>query len=292
MEIVTTLMAEDGLGRRIARALTRTVCGLVPDGAQGYPVTVVTYHSISDVPGPYTVAPDSFRRQIEFIHQRYEVIRLLHVPDVLKQRSGSVRRVVLTFDDGYHDFIEHAFPALRDFQLPSTVFVPSAYLGGENVWDVETGTSVSKPLMNARQMRWLQGTGLVEFGSHTEHHVRMTAVSQATAHKEAARSKQELEAVLGQPVRCFAYPYGQLDDLSPSTTAILRDVGYAVGVTTHWGTRQFGRNLLKLRRVWFRTEDGPADLRAKIEGNDDWIAMKERLGFALRRAGEGLRALR
>jgi hypothetical protein len=110
----------------------------------------------------------------------------------------------------------------------------------------------------------------------------MTGVDSRVARQEAEDSKRDLEGILGNRVTAFAYPYGQLHDFSQATTKIVRDAGYALAVTTHWGTRQTADQMLTLRRVWLRSEDTDADLRAVIDGDDDWTGVKERIGFGVR----------
>jgi peptidoglycan/xylan/chitin deacetylase (PgdA/CDA1 family) len=255
---------------------------VLPTTSNTHLLTLVTYHSISDVDGPLTISPETFRRQIRLIAGAYPVVPLAEIPELLAGRSDGIRRVALTFDDAYRDFLENAYPILREHRLPATVFVPTAHIDGWNSWDVEVGLATRKPLLNAAQIRELHATGLVAFGSHTRRHVRMKGVDASLARREAEDSKRDLESILGERVTAFAYPYGQLHDFSQETTRIVRDAGYALAVTAHWGTRQSEDQLLTLRRIWLRGEDTDADLLAKIGGDDDWMGVKERIGFGVR----------
>lgn len=273
-------MAGHSAWRQFARTATVALRRVFPAPSDVHLLTLVTYHSVSDVSGPFTVSPESFRRHIELIASTYRVVPLAEVPEILAGQPDQTRRVVLTFDDGYKDFLENAYPVLRQHGLRATVFVPTAHVDGWNTWDVEAGFSTPKPLLSAAQIRGLHATGLVDFGSHTRRHVRMAAVDRRVARREAEDSKQDLEKILGDRVTAFAYPYGQLADFSEATTRIVRDAGYLVAATTHWGTRHTAEQILKLRRVWFRCEDSNADLRAKIDGDDDWAGVKERIGFS------------
>ncbi len=275
-------MGEASTWRQFARSATRTLRRVRPTTNDEHLLTLVTYHSVSDIEGPLTVSPESFRRQVQFIASNYRVVPLAQIPEILAGRSDGTRRVVLTFDDAYRDFLENAYPVLRQHQLHATVFVPTAHIDGSNSWDVEAGLARQKPLLNAAQIRDLHATGLVAFGSHTRRHVRMTGVDSGVARLEAMDSKRDLERILGDRVTAFAYPYGQLHDFSQSTTRIVRDAGYVLAVTAHWGTRQTADENLTLRRVWFRCEDTDADLRAMIDGDDDWMGVKERIGFGVR----------
>jgi peptidoglycan/xylan/chitin deacetylase (PgdA/CDA1 family) len=66
---------------------------------------------------------ETFRRHLQFIADRYDVVTIDEAAEVL--RGGSAKRAVavITFDDGYRDVYEQAFPVLLKFGLPATVFV-------------------------------------------------------------------------------------------------------------------------------------------------------------------------
>ena len=127
----------------------------------GQPITIVMYHAVSDVPGPYTVSPSAFRRQVEAIASSFRVIGLRSVPRELEARWSSERRVVLTFDDAFVDFAESAFPILEELGLRSTVFVPTGHVGGHNAWDEGLSGWRRRPVLDAAGLRGLHATGLV-----------------------------------------------------------------------------------------------------------------------------------
>jgi peptidoglycan/xylan/chitin deacetylase (PgdA/CDA1 family) len=240
------------------------------------------YHAVSDIPGPYCMSPAAFRRQVEVIAAAYEVIPLNSLPSELESGSPE-RRVVLTFDDAFTDFGDTAFPVLAELRLPSTLFVPTGFLGGYNLWDRNTRGWRRRAVLGGGELRRLHETGLVEIGSHTVDHARMSALSIEEMRRQANDSRAALEDLLGSPVLSFSYPYGQLADRSEASSRVLAEAGYRLAVTTHWGTRQSARDLLELRRVHFGEGDGPTAVRRKVDGWYDWIALKERLGYAARR---------
>jgi peptidoglycan/xylan/chitin deacetylase (PgdA/CDA1 family) len=269
-----------GWARHAARRVTGWINGSL--AARRHPVTILMYHSVSASPDLLSITPAAFRRHMRFIAGRYAVVRLVDLPALLARDTDHVRRVVITFDDAYRDFEEHALPVLAELGLPATVFVPTAHIGGTNAWIVDAQWGADKPLMAAQQLRQVQATGLVDFGSHTTQHVRMTSLPPTRARDEAVQSKRCLEDLLGREVSAFAYPHGQLDDFSSVTGEILREAGYTVAVTTHWGTFQSAEELLALRRVGLSADASEADIEAVVGGADDWIALKERVGFVVR----------
>lgn len=106
-------------------------------------IVVLLYHRISpDIKfDPYniTVTPDIFIRQIEKIARKYTFISLSEAME--QSRMGiakSKTQVVLTFDDGYQDNYEIAFPILKKKSLPATFFIVCNYIDNYRpLWDCE-----------------------------------------------------------------------------------------------------------------------------------------------------------
>jgi peptidoglycan/xylan/chitin deacetylase (PgdA/CDA1 family) len=96
---------------------------------------VLTYHRIdapqsnSDLaPSTLSATPATFRRQMEHLSAHYRAVSLAEVIAAYRgQARIPPRAVLITFDDAYQDFADHAWPILRDLGLPATLFVPTAY---------------------------------------------------------------------------------------------------------------------------------------------------------------------
>jgi len=101
---------------------------------------VLTYHRILDpgdarkaAPGLLSGTPASFARQMEYVARRYRVVTLEQACDALMGGAPLPHGAALiTFDDGYRDFGEVAWPILNRLRLPVTVFVPTAYPGSRD----------------------------------------------------------------------------------------------------------------------------------------------------------------
>jgi peptidoglycan/xylan/chitin deacetylase (PgdA/CDA1 family) len=105
------------------------------DGGRADTFTVLLYHRIGEPRSPsrldpslISATPDGFEAQVAYLASRRHVLSL---DELLAVRRGCARlpprAVVVTFDDAYRDFAEHAWPALRRHRVPATLFVPTAY---------------------------------------------------------------------------------------------------------------------------------------------------------------------
>jgi peptidoglycan/xylan/chitin deacetylase (PgdA/CDA1 family) len=96
---------------------------------------ILTYHRVAELKDTPTVdcrsvsaTPSSFARQMRHLVRYYHVVSMPEVLDAVERnRPLPERSVLITFDDAYADFADIAWPILRRFRLPATVFVPTAY---------------------------------------------------------------------------------------------------------------------------------------------------------------------
>jgi peptidoglycan/xylan/chitin deacetylase (PgdA/CDA1 family) len=239
------------------------------------------YHSVNSEPDQYSLTPTRLRQHLELVRRHYSIIRLKNLPS---RSAVAARSVIVTFDDAFTDFRDHAYPILAELGVPATLFVPTGYIGRSNLWDAHLTDVKPKPIMDVHGLRSVTADDLVDLGSHSVEHVRMRRVSHHAMRSQAENSKKWLEDTFGNPITLFSYPYGQRDDFSSHTGKVLAEAGYQAAVTTCWGTRNSRRNLLALRRIHLGDRDNPSTVRAKIEGWYDWIGLKEQIGFVSRLA--------
>jgi len=245
-------------------------------------IAIISYHSISHDSNRYIITPETFTSQMEFIRENYQIIRLNRIRDAFFDGEKDATKIIITFDDGFKNFFEFAYPTLKKLSIPSTIFIPTGFIGSSNLWDMHKNFYTKINIMNSKQLLALSQECLVDFGSHTVSHLSMRNLCAEKMMREAVDSKKKLEDLFGFGINMFAYPYGQLDDISGETTRTLLDAGYEIAVTSRWGTLQSLNGMLKLKRIFFKEKDSYDDLRTKIEGQYDWFAFKERIGFTFR----------
>jgi peptidoglycan/xylan/chitin deacetylase (PgdA/CDA1 family) len=159
------------------------------------------------------------------------------------------KAVLLTFDGGYLDFFEYAFPLLKRFDFTSTVFLVAESVGKTNSW--EKADSEEVQLMGWPEIRQLRDAG-IEFGSMSATYQPLTGLSPTEIVREGAKSRAILERELGKSVKCFAYPYGSVD---PIVEHLVGAIGYNFGVSYGSEFSIFDHSLLSLPRIQVTAEN-------------------------------------
>lgn len=106
-------------------------------------------------------------------------------------------------------------------------------------------------IMTWDEVRQLARHPLATVGAHTLNHFAVSRLSEDEARLEIVQSGKRLEQELGQPVRHFAYPYGNTSHAGPRDFRIAAEAGYASAVTTRMGAayREHAAHLHGLPRV-------------------------------------------
>jgi peptidoglycan/xylan/chitin deacetylase (PgdA/CDA1 family) len=194
---------------------------------------ILMYHSITDGEPLhlYGVSRKSFYNQISWlIDQEYQFVSLATFVQSRKNKQFAVRRkqVVLTFDDGYLDFLINALPIILRHQLPATVFLVTNMLGQTASWNSH-GAKV--PLMTDTEARKVKDQG-VSLGSHTLTHVDLTTLGDEELHRQLVISQMTL-ANLGETFFSFSYPWGKYTDREVAAVKVAGfECAVAAGETT------------------------------------------------------------
>lgn len=251
-------------------------------------IPILMYHSISGEVErgvhPYyqtTTTPRRFAEHMRYLHENgYHVVSLGHAVDLLRNGQDLDRRtVVLTFDDGFRDFYTEAFPILRQYGFPATVFLPVAFI------DDPGSTFKNRQCLTWDQVRELHAMG-VEFGSHSLTHPRLVELSPHELHRELVDSKSIMEERLNGRIDSFSYPYA-FPELNRVFVATLREFlhrsGYNYGVTTVVGLAERHDPHVFLKRLPVSEDDDARLFHCKSDGAYSWVHLAQRCGKSLKR---------
>lgn len=102
---------------------------------------ILIYHRVSPESPPWpsdVVSPGEFEREMSYLSKVAEVVPFdLLVSQLAGKKILSRRIVAITFDDGYEDNYRFAYPILRKYNLPATIFLTTGYIGSSALfwWD-------------------------------------------------------------------------------------------------------------------------------------------------------------
>ena len=241
------------LKNSVYRTLGETTAALRMNGHSEPRLRVLMYHRINDRPGnPGTIPTTLFAEQMAQLGELgYTVVGIDAV--ARHYRSGDplpARSVLLTFDDGYHDHLENALPALRQHGYRATMFVPTAFLDGRETLPHERRLR-ARGIVN-RTLDWTELAELVAEGVDVESHgITHRVLSQLDIHeatREIVESKRLLEERLGRRVSAFAYPKGGEGHFNAQHARLVGEAGYELAFTSISGANVPETHPLLLRR--------------------------------------------
>ena len=258
-------------------------------------VAILLYHGLNDNPSDrlrhWTTPPAEFARHMDVLVE--ENVRCLTVTqyvnelrtDVFEKMTGNRKVALVTFDDGWADFAEHAAPIMVERNIPSTLYVTTGFVTG--------GTTEKIVLPSEPMLSWSQIPELleqnVEIGAHSHSHPQMDTLLPGRAWDELTRSKALLEDALGQEVRSFAYPHGY-------NSAHLRYQTKLAGYDTACAVRDMlshtNDDLFRIARFTVTDDTTASDVRNLINGSGAPVASSKEhvktIGWRAYRYGKAL----
>ena len=233
-------------------------------------VPVLCYHSVNsklnDECDP--IDPGLFEEHLRYIKENHTVISFRHFAEGLVYGTKVPKNaVVITFDDGYRDNYEVAYPLLKKYEAHATIFVVSGFVNKE----VDLVGVPGWEAMSWDQLRELDKSAFVEIGAHTDTHPILSSLEPQNAEYEIGHSREELSKKLGRDVDLFAYPNGQGADISPSALKYIEDNSYLAACSTMWRTTHKKSQRYLINRVMVKGADDIGTLKLKLTGGYDYI---------------------
>ena len=148
--------------------------------------------------------------------------------------------IVLTFDDGYKDAYDYAFPILRKYGFVGTFFI---------ITDRITYNEPSYATWD--QIIEMHNAGM-DIQSHSRTHPDLRGLKDGQLLWQILGSKEAIETRLDNQVRFFCYPSGRYDD---NVVRSLKEFGYWAAVTTGYGATHSIEDLFALNRIRVRDAD-------------------------------------
>lgn len=214
--------------------------GLKPGGYQTVPV--LSYYRLSkNKPSKIAITQDDFKAQMKYLKDNgYHVITLDQLLGFLDyQEQIPEKSVAITFDDGWISVYDIAFPILKKYGFPATIFIYTDFVGGGKA-------------MSWKHIKELSEAGF-DIQCQTKTHRNLTVLKNNESFKEYFDSlemeisypKKLIEKKLDKECNCLAYPYGKTNNL---VIAMLKKHGYRAAFTVDNQSNPFFIDKYKINR--------------------------------------------
>ena len=168
-------------------------------------IPILTYHNFTTGEGDsYKINITNFEKQMEFLSlNSYSVISLSELLAGLRAGQLPPKPIVITIDDGFKSTYTLAYPVLKKYNFPATLFLYTDFIE-----------------KNSHSLTWEEIREMtrnnIEIGSHTLSHCNLLKYKENESYdsyisrikKEVFLSKEILESKIGSKIKFFAYPYG------------------------------------------------------------------------------------
>lgn len=238
-------------------------------------VVVLMYHDFGYSGNPSIINPEVFDDQMNALYENdFNVISMEQYVDYMEGKIDLPEKsVLITFDDGYLDFYEIAYPILQQYQFPATNFIV--------VKSSEVHNPKHLPHMTWDQMREMKANGM-SFYNHTydshkmidqgDKRVPMLAnyLEGETSDEYKARVREDLVKAhellvreLGEQDNILAFPYGAFSD---ELLEVMKEIGINHAFTIRPGLNERGGDGLYYRvNAGLSAMDGDALIKKIIE---------------------------
>lgn len=216
--------------------------GFSADGYQIVPI--LTYHKFTKGRGDITtVGEKAFEEQMRFLNKNgYHVVGLDAFFDFIDlKRPIPGKSVVITADDGWRSFYEIAYPILKKYRYPATLFVYTDFISIN-----------SRSQLDWDALREMNKNG-IDIQNHTKTHRYLDRRLGAENYreyfeavkKEIVESARTIKKNLGIDVKYLAYPYGDTNHL---VVALLDKLQYRGGLTVERASAPAFSNRFRVNR--------------------------------------------
>lgn len=214
-------------------------CGIeaVKEENKAQKVTILMYHAVDEKAWGDTslfVKTSEFEKQMNYLKENgYKTLFLSEIDTAFNYDKP----IIITFDDGYKNVYDNAFPILTKYNLKSNFYIITRWMDGQTY-------------VNEDMVKQMDKSEIVEIGSHTLTHIQLGVSSYEQQETELKESKDDLEKLLGKQIDTIAYPYGSYNSNTINITK--KYYKYAVTVNSDYNYQnkmnKYSLNRIKIAR--------------------------------------------
>ncbi len=219
---------------------------------------VLMYHSFKKAGVFFNVKPEDFVLQIDYLQKNdFIFVTVSELFEKIKNKKSVYKNIALTFDDGHKDFLDFAYPMLKERNIKSTLFWPTNM--PSNI--LKTTTGMDCEILSFEDARKIFSDELVELGSHGATHREFTKISEIDLENEIGQSKEDIKNITGFYPESIAYPRGKFNQ------GVIEKVclsGFKYGLTVKEGAVGKNTDLFRIPRISIDSSVDMLKFKAKL----------------------------
>lgn len=204
-------------------------------------VPVLMYHHIQPMSiakeknqSGFTVDSGIFDQQMSYLtFHGYTTLKANDLVNALRSKTQLPQKsLLITFDDGYKDIYDYAYPIFQKYGINANLMIPSGLMGGTDY-------------LSWGQIEEMGRSGFVYYTDHTWSHYAVNNGSFEKIKYEIETGRQLLEQHSGQKIDIFTYPYGSSNS---KAIQVLQETGFQAAFSTIPGFWQCDSFMMNLHR--------------------------------------------
>lgn len=187
-------------------------------------IVVLMYHRFNQTELSSTnISTNEFVKQMNFLKENnFNVLPLSYLVSFFKKKETIPKNAVfITIDDGYKSVYDHAYPILKSFKFPFSVFLSTDFVSNEKNSDFMSWDMIKE-----------MHSDNVEFFNHTSNHESLLNQNEDEIIDTILNAQKKIKSNLGFFPSIFSYPYGEN---SQKTKYILKRIGFDLAFTQNSG---------------------------------------------------------
>jgi len=224
-------------------------------------VPVLMYHHVLSKDSFIASGIENFEKQMKFVSENYKTLTSKEFEKYKKGDKSFDKSVMITFDDGWRDNLEFAYPILKKYNLKATLFIITGWIDEASKKSypfVERKHNESKKIVQERAnevvLNWDEVDRMrdvFDIHSHTHFH-RDDYFGKISLEEELVLSKERIKEKLGFETNHLCWPRGIYDE---DDIVLAKKIGYRFLYTTKRGINKSDNNFDEIKRISVKKDD-------------------------------------
>ncbi len=189
-------------------------------------IIILLYHRVNDFQrDSLTVGVEQFSEHMSYIGERFPVASLKSLIEGKVSRFEKKPIIIVSFDDGYLDNYQNAYPICLRNKIPCSFFVSTDMIETGKPFPHDNQLDIKLRNMCWDQLIEMKATGMY-IGSHTCKHINCAITEDVELIREFKTSLESLHSMLGSDIAILAYPFGGQEHFNQKAKELAINVGY------------------------------------------------------------------